>query len=292
MRKGWISLSSKHLQTSDIIEDFMPACSFLVSIRGKVSERRCQQAKLWSVTTSRAAVFCDYCDYFDRGCFCFWSPASLHHSGLYSTCSLLPLQITVTSANIRVRGELLSDLICRHVHLICKQDSELILDGILLQRHGSLPSCHVPNHPLIFFLLLPTSSYDITVPLFTPYLMLSLDPQRHGATLSFHQHCQSENATCRTSFQILSLRAIFPFLSVQPFIQLTISLFLFPCSAALCSKTLSTPGYFHHYQGSPAFSSPISSPPVFSHSTSKSPCRLFSVQRIYQTPSWQFTFPL
>lgn len=161
----------------------------------------------------------------------------LHHSRLYSTCSLLPLQITVSSANIRVCGELLSDLICQHVYHICKQDSELIPDGILLQTHSSLLSCciliHVPYHPLILFLSLPTSSYNITVPLFEPYRMLSLDPHRHSATLSFHQHCQSENCTCRTSFQILSLRAIFPFLSVQPFIQLAISLFLFLCSTAL-----------------------------------------------------------
>lgn len=143
----------------------------------------------------------------------------------------------MSSANIRVRGELLSDLICQHVHHICKQDSELILDGFLLRTHTSLLSrcvlTHVPYHPLILFLSLPTSSYDITVPLFEPHRMLSLDPRRHGATLSLHQHCQSENRTCRTSFQILSLQAIFPILRVQPFIQLTISLFLFLCSTAL-----------------------------------------------------------
>lgn len=51
--------------------------------------------------------------------------------------------------------------------------------------------------------------------------------------LFFHQHSQSENCTCHTSGQILSLQAIFPLLSVQPLIQFTISLFLLLCSTAL-----------------------------------------------------------
>lgn len=90
----------------------------------------------------------------------------------------------------------------------------------------------------------------------------------------------------------------FRFYLHEPFVQLGISLFLFLCSTALFvmqldsrySSLLSSLLTLSHIF--PRRFLPLDCFAVFSHSTTKSPCRLFSVQRIYQTPSWRFPFPL